>query len=91
MQRCEKTFQDLFDLHAHDVGLLHTIAQAVMEVQLPVNCAKFPATKFVRFFVKLRIYYMLKFSNRAFFEGKAKSKALKKNANEKKLSKFKHI
>ena len=91
MQRCEKTFQNLFDLHAHDDGLLQTIAQAVIQVPLPVNCAKFPAAKFVRFFVKVRIYYMLKFNNRVLAEAKTKSKTVKKNSNEKKLSKLKHI
>ena len=36
IKRCENTFQELFDLHAHAAGLLQTIAQAVMDVQLQV-------------------------------------------------------
>jgi hypothetical protein len=92
VQRCENLFQQLYDLHAHDAGLLQTIAQAVItDVQLPVTCVKFPATKFVKFFVKLRIYYMLKFQNRTLAEPKANAKAVKKNSSEKKLNKLKHI
>lgn len=88
---CANKFQELFDLRAPEVGLLQTIAHSVMEVEAPVTCETFPKAKFVNFFVKLRIYYMLKFKNRELTECKANSKAVKKTAKDKKLSKLKHL
>jgi hypothetical protein len=41
------------------------IVNNLMLVKAPSACAKFSKLKFVSFFVRLRIYYILKFINRS--------------------------
>ena len=85
VQQCEETFISMFEKHSHNVGILTLIANELTYFPLPVDCDKFPKMLFLRYFVRIRIYYMLKFTNSK--NATAKKSAVRKD---KKLAKLKH-
>ena len=81
---CEATFNLLFEKHCHDVGICNLIVQELVKHNLPVECEKFPKLLFLRYFVRMRIYYVLKFKNAK------KDKKIEAPRKDRKLSKLSH-
>ena len=84
VRQCENIFQSMFRLVSHEKHVAQKIVTELAKVQIPVTCMHFPQAKFLQFFVRLRIYYTLKFQNR---NAKQKKPVEKKH---KKLSKLSH-
>jgi len=84
ISQCETIFMSSFDKHQSEYAITKTIVSELMNINTPVICSKFPLVKFLQLFVRMRIYYILKFRNQTFVE-ENKSKKSKKM---KKLDKF---
>lgn len=85
VQQCEETFITMFDRFNYVVGILNLIVEELMKLPLPFECTKFPKLLFLRHFVRIRIYYKLKFANS--MHSKTKTTA---NRKVRKLAKLKH-
>ena len=83
VMHCERIFATVFESSGHETKLLQRLVNRLSEVIAPVNCTSFPKTKFLHVFVRMRIYYCLKFCNR-----NLKQKPPQKK--HKKLSKIQH-
>lgn len=86
---CESLFTSLFDLHGHEPGILHLIVDRLVNCPPPVICEDFPKVTFLRYFVRMRIMYRLKFFNRSHSASKVDSK--KKPRKNRKLAKLQHV
>ena len=75
----------LFDRRGHEPGILNMIVKELSNYTLPVTCKKFPKLFFLRYFVRMRIFYKLKFFNRLH---SGKSEHPRKN---RKLVKLQHV
>ena len=63
IQQLEETFDVCYKQHCHAVGISNLIVSQLLQYPLPVVCSKFPKVQFLRYFVRVRIYYKLKFAN----------------------------
>ena len=64
VMHCERIFATVFESSGHETKLLQRLVNRLSEVSAPVNCTSFPKTKFLQVFVRMRIYYSLKFLSR---------------------------
>lgn len=87
ISQCEAIFMTCYEQHKSEYGVINTIVTELMNVVVPSACDKFPLLKFLRLFVRMRVYYLLKFQNRAFLE----KNAIRKSSKLKKLEKFKNV
>lgn len=85
ISNCEELFQSVFAKHGHERGILSRIVAELMCYSAPVSCAQFPKLKFLAYFVRMRIYYTLKFANRKQLRTKPETK------KHRKLSKLQHL
>ena len=85
VSQCECGFLSLFDRRGHEPGILNMIVKELSNYTLPVTCKKFPKLFFLRYFVRMRIFYKLKFFNRLH---SGKSEHPRKN---RKLVKLQHV
>jgi hypothetical protein len=53
----------VFDQNAHIHGVGNLLVNELQSYNVPSPCKYFPIQKFISFFVRLRIYYILKFKN----------------------------
>ena len=65
--QCETIFTS-FDKHQSEHGITNIIVTELMAIGAPAVCDKFPLLTFLRLFVRMRIYYLLKFRNQTFVE-----------------------
>jgi hypothetical protein len=63
VDQCEKKLLSVFDSNCfkQDIGLL--LLDELKSANLPFKCIGFPTYKFLIFFVRLRLDYLLKFNN----------------------------
>ena len=60
----EQIFMNMFDAIGHQPKILNVIVKEMLQVPSPVSCTGFPKNRFLHLFVRMRIYYTLKFHNR---------------------------
>ena len=84
IEQCESIFNCMFAECRHEKGISNKIVNNLLNVPSPVACPKFPKVKFLHFFVRVRIFYVLKFRNRELRQ----TSGAKKN---RKLAKVKHV
>jgi len=60
VMECERISATVFESSRHELK----IPCNLVALFAPVSCVSFPKTKFLQFFVHMRIYYVLKFHNR---------------------------
>jgi hypothetical protein len=87
--QCECMFSTFFESHSHEPGILQLIVNDLMSYPSPVDCRQFPKLLFLRYFVRMRIYYNLKFANQARSKGKQNTKG--KPRKDRKLAKLQHF
>lgn len=73
---CEELFIEQFALTAHHKNVATNIVHQLKSVSLPGVCKGFPLDLMLNYFCKLRINYVLKFSNREFASSKKKMRKL---------------
>jgi hypothetical protein len=83
IQQLEETFDACYKQHSHAVDICKLIVSQLLQYPLPVACSKFPKVPFLRYFVRVRIYYKLKFAN-------AKEKTSSSTRKNRKLLNLKH-
>ena len=71
ISECEFVFSVTFDTRCNERGILSVIVHELMSIPLPVECEQFPKVKFLKYFVRMRIYYKLKFFNRTLTNSKS--------------------
>jgi hypothetical protein len=77
VSRCEKKFMEEFDACMHERNIGCTLVAHLSSINVPTKCLSFPKDKFLAFFVRLRIYYVLKFLNASVKSSSNSSKILK--------------
>lgn len=87
ISQCEATFLDLYAKHQSECGVISVIVTELLKISLPAVCPQFPMKKFLQLFVRIRIFYTLKFQNRALIY----KKFTKKSKQLKRLEKYKNI
>jgi hypothetical protein len=87
VSQCETIFTSSFDKHQSEHGITNIIVTELMAIGAPAVCDKFPLLKFLRLFVRMRIYYLLKFRNQTFVEKSSN----KKSKKVKKLEKYQNV
>jgi hypothetical protein len=85
---CESVFATLFDNRGHEPGILHLIVKEQLKIPAPVACKQFPKVNFLKYFVRMRIYYKLKFLNRTVSSSNEETK--QKPRKNRKLAKLQH-
>jgi len=85
--QCEAIFMTCYEQHKSEYGVINSIVMELMNIVVPTARDQFPLLKFLRLFVRMRVYYLLKFQNRAFLE----KNAIRKSNKLKKLEKFKNV
>jgi len=63
IQQLEETFDIYYKQHSYAVGISKLIVDELVHHPLPVFCSQFPKLRFLCYFVRVRIYYKLKFAN----------------------------
>lgn len=74
--RCEDLFLEQFAVTAHHNHLSANIVHKLKSVVLPSVCSTFPKELILTYFCKLRINYVIKFSNRDFANCQKKQRKL---------------
>lgn len=74
--QCENVFMEQFAVTAHHKNVVANIVQQLKLVSLPPVCTSYPQECMLTYFCKLRINYVLKFSNRDFANCKKKMRKL---------------
>ena len=59
----EQKLIDIFDKNCFKKNIGSHIVNELLAITVPTACKTFPKTKFLQLFVRMRIYYLLKFSN----------------------------
>ena len=72
----ESILYDYFTIHAHETQLVTLLIQQLSQLPLKGICDKYPKDDMIKFFCKLRIDYILKFSNRDFINCPKKQRKL---------------
>lgn len=72
--RCEKAMIKEFDKCSHKPNIGSLLTDCLKNVTNPSRCLGFPKHKFFAFFVRVRIFYLLKFLNASFNNKKPKNK-----------------
>ena len=90
--QCESQFNSLFDSRGHEPGVLHMIVNELLNCRVPVDCDEFPKLLFLKYFVRMRIFYKLKFYNRSHCACTKKDVQTKlKPRKNRKLAKIQHV
>ena len=76
VEKLEKKLISIFDTKCYIENISKEIIKELIKIKPPTACINFPFDKFISFFVRLRIYYLLKFENQR-ITSKSKSKILK--------------
>jgi DNA transposase THAP9 len=63
VRQLEDTFDVCYKQHSYALGISRLIVDELMHHPLPLSCTQFPKLRFLRYFVRVRIYYKLKFAN----------------------------
>ena len=63
IQTLDETFENCYKKCSHAVGISKWIVNELVCHAVPVVCSKFPKLLFLHYFVRVRIYYKLKFAN----------------------------
>jgi DNA transposase THAP9 len=85
IQQLETVFDAGFEKHKCMQNVAQVIVNEILKCAIPTTCTDFPLLKFAQLYVRMRIYYSLKFYNE-----QLRSSASKGNRAEKKLNKVKH-
>ena len=85
ISQCEAIFITSYEQHKTEYGVINAIVMELMNIVVLNN--QFPLNKFLRLFVRMRVYYLLKFQNRGFLE----KSAIRKSSKLKKLEKYKNV
>ena len=81
LMTCETIFHEYFTIHASDNKIVENLCNRLQNIKINGICKDYPYYKIIQFFIKLRIDYTLKFSNREFaICPKKQRKLLKVNA-----------
>lgn len=59
----EEKLIEIFDAQCYNVNLCREIVTSLYSVAAPTPCSNFPKLKFISFFARFRVYYLLKFYN----------------------------
>jgi len=78
VKQCEQIFMNMFDAIGHQPKILNVIVKEMLQVPSPVSCTGFPKNRFLHLFVRMRIYYTLKFHNRNIKQKKPPAKKHRK-------------
>jgi len=74
---CEDVFQEYFAVLCHSINLTQTLIKHLKHVSLPDGiCKDYPLEAMLKFFCKVRINYVIKFSNRQFLNSAKKQRKL---------------
>ncbi len=73
--RCENVLLKQFEKHSYKPDISSTLVEKLKSVYVPTRCMGFPKYKFLIFFVRVRIFYLLKFFNASLNSSKPKNKA----------------
>ncbi len=72
--RCEKAIIKEFDINSYKPDIGSRLVECLKDVKVPSRCIGFPKHKFFILFVRVRIFYLLKFLNASFGTSKPKNK-----------------
>jgi hypothetical protein len=76
LMSCEAVLYDYFGVHAHEAKLITNMIKALKCVPLQGKCNNYPMDSMLQFFCRVRINYLLKFSNRGFAKCSKKNRKL---------------
>lgn len=87
--RLEKALQNVIKEHIHEHGICSQALEQLTLVTVPTRCIGFPKIKFLQFFIRLRLYYILKYEN-ALTDKKPRSTVKKSSRQLKIYKQFAH-
>ncbi len=79
--RLEKALQSVIKDRIHEKNIAKIIYEELKQLHAPTQCIGFLKTKFIMFFIRLRLYYILKYENRMVVKSKTKVKIYKQFAH----------
>jgi hypothetical protein len=82
--QCEKRLIERFDEIRYEQCIGEKLVASLLPIDVPTRCINFPKKKFLTFFVRLRIFYLLKFLNSSF-------KDKDKTRSQKVVKQFRHM
>jgi hypothetical protein len=78
IEKCEKVVKEKFAICAHSTDISQTIINNFRPIKLDGVCNEFPMEYLLKFFCRLRINYLIKFSNRSLKNCPKKDRKLSK-------------
>ena len=75
--QCENVFLQAFEKYQTLYGILGNIVLDIQNIPPPPICNAFPLLKFIKLFIRVRIYYVLKFKNQVLVDKNKHKKAAK--------------
>ena len=88
--KLEKQLINIFDQKSHCENIAQIIASELKSIPVPTKCPNFPLQKFLKFFCRLRIYYLLKFANNSHKQHNSASSSGTTSNSQKKYKKLKN-
>lgn len=79
--RLEKALQSVVSARIHEGNIAKILLSELSKLRVPTPCTGFPKIKFTMFYIRLRLYYILKYANREVVSKRKKTKIYKQFAH----------